>query len=87
MPLDESLVYNQLLDINKKLGELGEKTECLPDLNTSVTRLEQQFHDHLKAAHRKPPSARAQGGIIAGLLAAIAAISVAVAELTKLIGR
>lgn len=89
MPLDESLIYAQLLDISESMGVLKERTECLPELETSVAKLEQRVHDHLKESHvdAKPRSRTAQGGILAGVVAAIAAVAYGMGELARLLGR
>jgi|TARA_Y100000310_G_scaffold95814_1_gene93601 hypothetical protein len=88
MALNEDLIYAELLKITKSQGVLEERTECLPALSETVTKLEQQVEDHLTADPERPIRSRGkQTGIIGLALAAVAGVSVAMAELGKLLGR
>ena len=66
MPLDDGLVYVQLLDIQKELGVLTERTKSLPDLVDDVSALKQELHDHIEETrgHNGDGGKKGKKGII-----------------------
>ncbi|MDP6495802.1 MAG: hypothetical protein QGI09_10395 [Dehalococcoidia bacterium] len=95
--LDESLIYNQLLEQGKLLAALDERTQGLPHLTTCVARMGERLEDHitrtdaraqllLDAANGHSLTRRGRAAVYGGGISVVTVVGIIVVAVGKALG-